>query len=162
MTAKKVQYLDMAGSDKEAVQPSMTAKKYLEQAYTLDHRINSRLEQLSSLKALATRTTGILRQDAVKTTPDAGAHSREEIIAKIIDMEKEIDAEIDRLVDLKREIYQVIGQVENPVYQTLLELRYLSFRTWDEIGAEMNYTRSTLMKYHKQALKEVEKLPRLC
>lgn len=132
----------------------MTAKEYLEQAWTLDQRINCMLEQQSTLKELATRTTNVLRHDVVDQTRDV--HAREEIIAKIIDMEKEIDAEIDRLVDLKREIYQVIGQVENPVYQTLLELRYLSFRTWDEIGAEMNYTRSTLMKYHKQALKEME------
>ena len=102
----------------------MTAKEYLEQTFTLDHRINCMLEQQSTLKELATRTTHVLRQDVVDQTRDV--HAREEIIAKIIDMEREIDAEIDRLVDTKRVIRQVIGQVENPVYQTLLELRYLS------------------------------------
>ena len=132
----------------------MTAKEYLEQAYTLDHRINSRLEQLSSLKALATRTTGILRQDAVKTTPDA--HSREEIIAKVIDMEREIDREIDRLVDLKQEIRQVIGAVEDPILQTLLELRYLSFRTWTEIMQTMGYSKTSIWRFRKAALEAVK------
>ena len=134
----------------------MTAKEYLEQAYTLDHRINSRLEQLSSLKALATRTTGILRQDAVKTTPDAGAHSREEIIAKVIDMEREIDGEIDRLVDLKQEIRQVIGAVEDPILQTLLELRYLSFKNWTEIMQTMGYSKTSIWRFRKAALEAVK------
>lgn len=132
----------------------MTAKEYLEQAYRLDQRINSKLEQKEALRCLATKSTATIRKNPVSSSSNDSF--MEDAVIKIVDMEKEIDREIDRLVDLKREIYQVIGQVENPVYQTLLELRYLSFRTWDEIGAEMNYTRSTLMKYHKQALKEVE------
>ena len=35
----------------------MTAKEYLNQAYWLDRRIDSKLEQLSALKDMATKTT---------------------------------------------------------------------------------------------------------
>ena len=38
----------------------MTAKEYLGQAYRLDQRINSKLEQVSSLNDLATRVTTTL------------------------------------------------------------------------------------------------------
>ena len=38
----------------------MTAKEYLSQAYWLDRRINSKLEQLSSLNDIATRSTSVM------------------------------------------------------------------------------------------------------
>ena len=38
----------------------MTKKEYLNQAYWLDRRIDSKLEQLSALKDMATRTTSVM------------------------------------------------------------------------------------------------------
>lgn len=38
----------------------MTVKEYLGQAYRLDQRINSKLEQLESLNGLATKCTSTL------------------------------------------------------------------------------------------------------
>lgn len=38
----------------------MTAKEYLGQAYRIDQRINSKLEQVASLRALATKATSTL------------------------------------------------------------------------------------------------------
>jgi hypothetical protein len=38
----------------------MTAKEYLEQAYRLDQRINSKLEQVASLNELASKATSTL------------------------------------------------------------------------------------------------------
>ena len=47
----------------------MNAKEYLNQAYWLDRRINSKLEQLSSLRDMATKTTSIMSDDVVSRTP---------------------------------------------------------------------------------------------
>ena len=44
----------------------------------------------------------------------------EDVIIKIVDMESEINADIDSLVDLKKEIAGVIRGVSNLEYQTLL------------------------------------------
>ncbi|WP_312072143.1 hypothetical protein [Anaerotignum propionicum] len=38
----------------------MTAKEYLGQAYRLDQRINSKIEQVSSLHTLATKATSTI------------------------------------------------------------------------------------------------------
>jgi hypothetical protein len=64
----------------------------------------------------------------------------EDIIVKIVDLENEINQDIDELVDLKREIVTIIKKIENPVYQTLLELRYLGFKSWEQIAVEMGYS----------------------
>lgn len=76
----------------------------------------------------------------------------ESTILKIVEQEKEIDDEIDRLVDLKAEVRRVIGDVENIDCRLLLELRYLCFRSWEEIAVEMDYSIDNVFRIHRKAL----------
>ena len=116
----------------------MTAKEYLTQAYRIDQRINSKLEQVASLRDLSTKATSTFSDVPPSGTRDV--HRMEDVICKIIMLENEINAEIDHLVDLKREIREVISAVKNLECQTLLELRYLCFKTWEQIAVQMNYS----------------------
>ena len=75
-----------------------------------------------------------------------------DVITKIIDLEAEINSDIDTLVDLKQSIMRIIKRVSNPEYQTLLELRYLCFKTWEQIAIDMNYGIDNIFKLHKKAL----------
>jgi len=128
----------------------MTAKEYLGQAYRLDQRINSKLEQVLSLRDLTTKATATMSD-----MPGGGSrnvYKMQDIIGKIIDLENEINADIDRLVDLKREMVAVIKSVKNPEYQTLLELRYLCFKPWEQIAVEMGYSIHHLYRLHNSAL----------
>ncbi len=105
----------------------MNVKSYLSQAYRIDQRINSKLEQVQSLRELATKATATLGDDRPKETRNF--QRMEDIICKIIDLESEINSDIDKLVDLKREIVKLIKSIPNPEHQTILELRYLCFKT---------------------------------
>lgn len=128
----------------------MTAKEYLGQAYRLDQRINSKLEQVLSLRDLTTKATATMSD-----MPGGGSrnvYKMQDIIGKIIDLENEINADIDQLVDLKREMVAVIKSVKNPEYQTLLELRYLCFKPWEQIAVEMGYSIHHLYRLHNAAL----------
>ncbi len=137
----------------------MTAKEYLNQAYWLDRRIDSKLEQLSALRDLATKTTGVMSDDVVSHTRNV--HSMQDVIAKIIDMQNEINADIDRLVDLKQEIMHTIKSVKNPEQQTLLELRYLCFKSWEFVAEEMGYNVRHIYRLHDEAVEQVT-LPESC
>jgi DNA-directed RNA polymerase specialized sigma subunit len=131
----------------------MTAKEYLGQAYRLDQRINSKLEQVLSLRDLTTKATATMSD-----MPGGGSrnvYKMQDIIGKIIDLENEINADIDQLVDLKREMVTVIKSVKNPEYQTLLELRYLCFKSWEQIAVEMGYSLVYVFKLHTKALEIV-------
>ena len=81
--------------------------------------------------------------------------AKNKIIGKIVDLETEINADIDMLVDLKREMVAVIKAVENPEYQTLLELRYLCFKTWEQIAVEMNYSIQHIYRLRDKALTQI-------
>lgn len=132
----------------------MTSKEYLGQAYRIDQRINSKLEQVASLRELATKAS----TPAYSETPPSGTrniHPMEGIVVKIIDLEREINEDIDTLVDLKREITGVIKSIKNPEYQTLLELRYLCFRSWEQIAVTMGYSLQHIFRLHDKALNTI-------
>lgn len=131
----------------------MNTKEYLSQAYMIDQRINAKLEQVVALRGLATKATTTISDTPRSDSPNV--NRMEDIILKIVDSENEINAEIDQLVDLKREMRSVIGAVNHPEYQTLLELRYLCYKTWDQIGIEMNYNTKYVFEIHERALKKV-------
>jgi len=131
----------------------MTAKEYLSQAYRLDQRINSKLEQVESLNGLATKVSSTLT--GMPKSPNHATSTMADAVSKIIDLQAEINNDIDRLVDLKREMVTVIKAVANTECQTLLELRYLCFKTWEQIAVEMNYTVRNVHLLHKEALQIV-------
>lgn len=130
----------------------MTVKEYLGQAYRIDQRINCKMEQVASLRALATKATATL-----SNLPRGNTYkSRDDIIAKIIDFEHEINNEIESLVGLKQELTEVIQNVPNAEQRMLLELRYLCFKPWEQIAFEMGYGIDNVFKIHKKALQSIK------
>ena len=134
----------------------MTAKEYLKQAFHIDRRINDKLEQISSMRDLATKATSIINDMPGSATHDP--HSMQEVIAKIIDDEEEVNAAIDRLVDLKRDNRHTIEQVPDENEKMLLEQRYLSFKSWERLAEDMNFSLRWVHIMHGRALKAVEKI----
>ena len=134
----------------------MTAKEFLNQAHRLDQRINSKLDQVASLNDLATKATAVISDMPGSATRNITR--MEDTIAKIIDLEHEIDKDIDRLVDLKAEIMNTIKAVDHLEYQTLLEKRYLCFQTWEQIAVDMGYDLRWVYRLHNKALDAVDEI----
>ncbi|MBR1722171.1 MAG: DUF1492 domain-containing protein [Treponema sp.] len=131
----------------------MTTKEYLSQAYRIDKRINSKIEQLKHWQDLATKATSTLSDTSGCSCENN--HKMEDVIIKIIDLKNEINADIDKLVDLKKDIMALIKTVENPEYQTLLELRYLCYKKWEQIAVFMECGIDNVYKMHLRALKSI-------
>lgn len=131
----------------------MTVKEYLSQAFLLDQRIHAKLEMLENFRNMATRTTSILKNNKELQTKNTDAMSN--TIAQIIDIQEEINADINQLVKKKQEIMHIIKTACKLEYQTLLELRYICFYTWDEIADRMHCTTSNIFKMHSKALKSI-------
>lgn len=136
----------------------MTAREYLSQAYYLDQRINSKIEQVESLNDLAKKAGCAI--SGMPRNPDRAVSSMANAVEKIVDLQAEINADIDRMVRLKAEIMKVIRQVDDPELQTLLEKRYLNFHTWGQIATDMGYNVRHLYRIHDRALLEI-KIPKV-
>ena len=132
----------------------ITVKEYLSQAKFLDQRINSKIQQVAALNDLATKATSTLT--GMPRNPNHATSSMEDVIAKIIDLQAEINNDIDTLVDLKRSLSKTIKAVDSPEYQTVLEKRYLCFQSWEQIAVEMGYDLRWLYRIHGKALEEVK------
>ena len=131
----------------------MNAKEYLSQVMHIDQRINSKLEQVTRLRENVTNCTATLSD---MPRPDSPNKQRmEETICKIVDLEREINADIDRLVDLKAEARKAINAVSDPVQQLILELRYLCYKPWLEIAETIGYSEATVYRLHGEALKNI-------
>lgn len=134
----------------------MTAKEYLSQAYRIDRRIDSKIEQVQSLRELATKATATLSD--MPRNPSPNVSRMADFITKAMDLENEINQDLCRLIDLKREITTVVKCVVTPELQTLLELRYLCFQTWEEIAEALHYDVRHVYRLHGTALSEVERI----
>lgn len=129
------------------------AKKYLSQAFGLNQRIESKLGQIEDLHNLATKAT-VTYSDMPKN-PNKGQSRLEDCVIQIMELEAEINRDMIRLVELKKDIIRRIKAVENAELQTILELRYLSYMRWEEIAIELGYGIDNVFRLHRNALDEI-------
>ena len=133
----------------------MTAKEYLSQAYRLDQRINSNLEEVARLREMAASISSPNWGERVETSrsPDPPFVR---CVMRMMELEEVINRETDMLVTLKKQIRTVIEAVPNMDEQMVLRYRYIHNCTWEQIGDEMNADPRTVRRWHGEALKHVK------
>ena len=127
--------------------------KYLKRYVILDREIDRKLKEVARLRSKLTRVT-----EVYSTEPRGGGTiygKTEEILAKIVDLEREIDADIDRLISIRDNIKAVIEAVEDDRERLLLQYRYLDGKTFEWIAAEMNLSWQWVHKLHSKALAKI-------
>lgn len=132
------------------------AKRYLQQIKLYDSHINTKIEEVHHLKAIATKITPTLKQDVV-----SGGGSQDklsEAVAKIVDLEAEIDREIDHFIDARNTVTATIDKVKDARLHKILNMRYVRHKTWEQIACEMGISYQWVCKLHGIALQTVEKI----
>ena len=132
----------------------MTAKEYLKQAYRLDHRINSDIEELGRLREMSISISSPGMGEKVQTNRNNEAPFVK-CLERIYNQEEKINTEIDMLVDLKNEIRSVIDTVINTDERMVLRYRYIHNYTWEQIGDELGADSRTVRRWHGKALNHV-------
>ena len=128
----------------------MTSKQYLSQAFHIDQRINSKMEQIESLRSMMTKT-GVTMSD-MPGNPNKDRSRLEETFVKIMTMEDSVNKDLNRLIDLRNEIMTAIKGVDDLQCQMVLELRYLCFHTWEDIAIDLNCSVRNVHLLHGRAL----------
>ena len=132
----------------------MTAKEYLRQAYRLDQKINSDLEEVAALREMASSVSSPQLSERVQTSRKGDAPFTR-CLDKILELEDKINKEIDLLVELKKEIRTVITTVEDTDERMVLKYRYVHNYTWEQIGNELHADARTVRRWHGKALLHV-------
>ena len=135
----------------------MNAKEYLSQSLWLDQRVNTKLEQLQILRDLSMRVSANLTVEKVAGGNNKKGHM-ENTVVRIVDLEKEIRKELERSIAIKAEIMNTISQVDDPIGQIILEMRYINGKGWDEIARDIKFDIRTAFRIHGKALKQIEEI----
>jgi DNA-directed RNA polymerase specialized sigma subunit len=132
------------------------AKAYLVQVELYDRHINNKLEELVRLKELTRQITSTLKQDVVATS---GRQDKlGEAIAKIIDLETEINDAVDAYIDKRREVISVIEKISDPDQVAVLYKRYCGYKGWTDIAKELHMSERNVQYIHGRALQSVRLL----
>lgn len=126
----------------------MTAKEFLSQAWRIDERIESRLEEIERLEA---RLESV-RMASITGMPRGGASDWTDTANRVIDLKNRISAEMGELCRVKRLVNDAIDAVEDARYRRVLELRYRNYYTWERIAETMDYDSRWVRRLHASAL----------
>ena len=102
----------------------------------------------------------VLRSKAQKITtsfqdvPTFGGFEdhRQQVIAEMVDLEREYGKSMMMCRNKAKEIEFVIGLLENHQEKLVLEMRYLHYDNWIDIAINLNYSVQMIYKIHGRAL----------
>ena len=132
------------------------AKEYLERIKWYDVLIDSKLEELTTLNSMVQRITPVMN-----TTGGGASGNQDKLgdtIAKIIDLQQEINRDVDNFVDMKREASALLKKIKNADFFKVLHMRYVQYKSFTHIAAEMNLTERGASKLNGRALQAFEKV----
>ena len=133
----------------------MTPKEYLLQYRDAVRRATAAQDHLDELRAMAERITpnyGGSGGGTHQTGDKLGA-----AVAKIVEAEERLDAEITMLIATEREVERTIQSVEDERLSSILYRRYICGNKWEEIAVSLNIEYRWLLRLHGRALQEVQK-----
>lgn len=121
-----------------------------------DTHINNKLEEVAALRDMITKITATLRDDA-----SLGGGNNDKVgaaVAKIVDLENEINEAVDRYVDRKREIDAIVERVTNADQLRVLHKLYYEYKSWGRIAEEMHMTERNAQFIHGRALLTIARI----
>ena len=125
----------------------MTAKDYLGQIRVADLKIKQLEERLESLRYFG----GAIRYD-VPPVQHSPSNSLETRLVELVDLERDVLEEKFRLEQLRVRITREIHALDEPKYISLLYMRYVDGKRFEQIAAEMQYDYDWTRHLHRQAL----------
>ena len=132
----------------------MQAKEFLNKIRHIDMMIDCKLEQTSNLRSRLT-SINVSMGERVQSSLDPEKFTN--TISKIVELEKEINDDIDKLVDLKSIARKAIESLDNDIEKMVLYKRYFENKTFEQISVELNYSWRRIHQFHGDALKKLER-----
>lgn len=129
-------------------------KRKLRSAFAIQKQIEANYVEIQNLRDNANRIT-----PAYSMAPGGGGNGQriENAMARIVDMENIINADMELLMIALGEIRQLIALVDDPVLKLILHKRYLCYQKWEQIAADLNYTWVHTHRLHGKALSTILK-----
>ena len=131
----------------------MSIKHQLKQIRLIDLEVKSKMEELDRLN------NSFLKSPSLKeiNVQESRVSLKDDAYVKIINLNDYINEQVDKLIDLKYELIKAIEQLDNSRERTIIWMKYISSKGWDEIAEELKISKTTLFILHDEAIKKIEK-----
>lgn len=133
----------------------MNAKEFLRQIKKLDRLIENKLIEIQRWKDIANNTTATLSGERVQSS--GNPQKIADAICRYIDLEREINQDIDNLVDTKKDVICVIEQLNATEYDVMHKI-YVQHLTLEDVADAYDRTYSWVTTIHGRALKHVQNI----
>lgn len=137
------------------------AQVYLEQVEKLDAKIKNKLIEKQQWKDIALGITA--NMDGERVQSSGGKNKMARAVDRCVDIEAEIDSLIEELIGAKKEVIQTIEQLYSPTEYNVLHMRYIQYKTLQEIadhyGRDYDWAKVTCKRAcnHIQAIRNKRK-----
>ena len=109
-----------------------------------------KLEKIEELRDIALRVSQVMYPDRIQ-----GGEIKnpvEEYVMKKFELTKALEEEIEKYKILQKNIIALINTLDDDLQKKILDLRYIHFKKWEEIGDLLHYDSKWLINIHKRAI----------
>lgn len=131
------------------------ARDFLKQLEKLDKLIENKNVEREYWKALATDTTANSEGERVKSS--GNPQKMADAVCRYVDLEREIDAAIDSLIERRRKVLSYIEQLDVEEYN-LLHKVYVQYIPLKEYSYNIDRSYSWGLYMHQKALRSLQQL----
>lgn len=131
----------------------MGVKHQLKQIRLIDLEVKAKMEELDRLN------NSFLKSPSLKeiNVQESKVSLKDDAYVKIINLNDYINEKVDKLIDLKYQLIQAIEQLDNSKERTIIWMKYISSKSWDDIAEELKISKTTLFILHDEAVKKIER-----
>lgn len=127
-------------------------KKKLKSYIHANDKINDLIDEIELLRSKALKVTPTL-SDMPK---GSGSSDKSGVIDKYLDMVSDLEREIKRLYETKREVEYLISTVDDWTVERVMRLRYIDGMKWEDICCKINYSWQGVHNLHNKGLNGIE------
>lgn len=129
---------------------ALRAERYLQRAGALENDIELKLRHLHCLRTRVPK--GIQSSEGHSNTP---CDRTGDNAVRIEELQNEIEALRRQLERARNEIKHTVQRIPDPRRRCMLEMRYLSHLTWDEISDSLCISPRAALRLHQRALETI-------
>lgn len=133
----------------------MTTKQYLNQIDRINRTIKNKLSEIYQLKTMVCSISVSSDESKVQTSSDKDKMGS--AVAKIVDLENEINEIIDVYAVKRERIISQIEAISDVMEYQVLFSRYIENKTFEQIAEDNEYSVRQIIRIHGNALVEFEK-----
>lgn len=134
----------------------MKAREYLGQLEIIETRIQNIQYDIQQLKELALTVTPAYEGERVQSS--GNLQRTASAVDRWVDRERQMDEEIDRLVDLRLEILDTIESLKKPKEAGVLHMLYIQNKSFKEVAVRYDKSVSWATSVHGRALQSLQKV----